>query len=101
MELCQYADLLAYLMLPHYYRGSPVSYSDESVPVCCFHHLNPSFMEVPSVLMSSHLNIPLLSILLAVSYFSSLAPGFLPESRACDVGFLDVGLFVGSFTYEK
>lgn len=66
-----------------------------------FTHLNPSFMEVPGVLVSSHLNIPLLNVLLAVCYFSSLAPGFFPESRACDVGFLDVGLFAGSFTCEK
>lgn len=66
-----------------------------------FTHLNPNFMEVPSVLVSSQMNIHLFNVLLGVCYFSSLAPGFLLESRACDVGFLDVGLFAGSFTFEK
>lgn len=65
-----------------------------------FTHLNPSFMEVPGVLVSSHLNIALLNVLLAVCYFSSLAPAFLPETEPV-MWASHVGLFVGSFTCEK
>lgn len=48
----------------------------------------------------SSLFLDVLSVLWVVSFSLSLAPASLPESRACDVGFLDVDLFAGSLLWK-
>lgn len=48
----------------------------------------------------SSLFLDVLSVLWVVSFSLSLAPASLPESKACDVGFLDVDLFAGSLLWK-